>query len=232
MDEQAIFSNLQIVCRRVQRFKDLGGFDRTFRVPNKVDSAARQFLHQLGAKEMSEDLDQKFSLFRQLFGFKRKQLKLATPQEGQGSLSTPLFDYCVELDFLRDDPAQVQWRRSFARLKDLRTFAKPENQSLFQDDRIELDIHVDQSLDLEAIIDAIEESDASDLVVDYDNQVTWCRVGILGRSERLHFSTDQIVMAFDHRYSKLPHLIEGWLLIYQQLERIVTVSKLIQPRIV
>jgi len=219
MDESQSQYKLQVLSRRVQPFKELARFEKHYRIPKLVTPGERQFLHELCSHEIVADLDQKFSLFRNQLGLKRKQLESRPPEDCQGVLATPLFDYVLEVDFLEQDPSKICWQRSLARIQDLKILQQPVVKELFGNEQIQLQVQVDYLIDLEQFVDFVEEDESLDLMIDYDRELTWCEIGSKSMMGKMRISKNELTVFHSHSSSGLDQLFEAWMFFQLQLQQ-------------
>src|SRR5262245_52572571 len=110
------YQRVRLVGETRRRVKDLPGFRKTHRVPDRVDSATTRFLHDLAGPELRADLDAVFAALRAAFGYTRRQVK-AAHEEGLAALRTPDFDYAVSASLAPDDATTLILRREATRLR-------------------------------------------------------------------------------------------------------------------
>lgn len=207
----------QLLSRRIEPLKELPRFEKHYRIPKLVTSAERQFLQELCVQTIESDLEEKFSLFRNQLGLKRKQLESRPVEDCQGSLTTPSFDYILEVDFLEEDPAKICWQRSLSRIRELRILQHPVCQKIFDNEPIQLQMQLDDSIDLERFVDFIEEQPA-ELLIDYDREVTWCELGSPTISGKMRISQDRLTVFHPNGSAGLEQIFGTWMFFQKQLQ--------------
>lgn len=219
MDETRSQQKWQVFSRRIEPLKELPRFEKHHRIPKLITAAERQFLQELCDQEIEADLEQKFALFRHQLGLKRKQLESRAVEECQGSLTTPHFDYILEVDFLEEDPAKICWQRSLVLIRDLRILQHPVCQKIFDSESIQLQMQLDHSIDLERFVDFIEENPL-ELFIDYDREVTWCELGSRTSSGKMRISQNRLTVFHPHGSAGLEQIFGTWMFFQNQLQQV------------
>ena len=78
-----------------------------------------------------------------------------------------------------------------------------------------LEITTDQSLELDAIVDHIEDSETDTVSVDYDKDLTWCEIQLAESATTVLVRSDSI-RVISHREVTPQELLESFLRIQQE----------------
>ena len=170
----------------------LAGFDKHHRVPNSRGTTDVRFLAGIANADLEKDLERMFASLRRAFGFKRKEISVIGPDEANGAIATPFFDYETLLSFSQQDVSQVTWQRSVANIRTPgQVFSQPFQQ-VFATGFSVLELATSGPLDLDHIVDHIEDSQLDSVSVDYDKDVTWCEIQFRDSMARVRVMPNQI----------------------------------------
>jgi hypothetical protein len=103
---------------RPGRVKDLGGFRKSYSVPDRANGWARKYVARAAEPDIKMDLGAIFDAVREQFGYKRKDVDVSAERDGFGFIRTPDFEYTIAVSVNPNDPSEVIWRREIGRLSD------------------------------------------------------------------------------------------------------------------
>ena len=191
-------TNVALVSEQRRRVRDLRGFGKAHSVPFANTDRTQSFVGRIASKEISEDLDTRFDEFRKNFRVKRSDLIVSEPENGEGAIGTPWFEYRITVTHDPNEPSEVTWRRQIAHVRDPVPLLSPEFAAVFGTVFDTVEFEPLDPIHMEAFIDSIEERDDESINLEYDRQSTWCELttaAIPGRllveSERVAFITNQ-----------------------------------------
>ena len=121
-----------------------------------------------------------FSALRKAFGLKRKEISVDGPFEGGGIVATPFFDYEVRVSIDAETPSRVIFARSITNIRDFSKLLDDPFDNVFGKRFSTLIVEFENELDLETVVDTIEDEDPEGISVDYDKDLTWCEIQVLG----------------------------------------------------
>ena len=173
-------TKLSFVEQRTEPIKQLPGFQKGYRVPTTANPSDEKFIAKIAEPILDEDLQDTFSALRKVFGLKRKEISVDGPFEGGGIVSTPFFDYEVRVSIDPESPSRVIFARSISNIVDFGKVLDERFDDVFGKRFSTLMVEVESELDLETIVDTIEEEDPDGVTVDYDKDLTWCEIQVLG----------------------------------------------------
>jgi hypothetical protein len=166
---------VRLVNHQIRPLKEMPSFQKQHRVPATAKEG-KGFLNSLARDQIQSDLDEKFSALRNGFGFKRREMSVADPYEGCGSIETPFFNYEFSVDFLDQDPTKVCLQRTIKDIRETTSLLNPVFSQIFGNQFNTLELRFSEPLNLEAIVDAVEDLDSDQIIVQYDKDLTWCEL--------------------------------------------------------
>lgn len=206
---------VRLVDERTEPIKQLGGFAKHHRVPTTCGDSDRRFLVDLTQRDVDDDLQEVFTGLRNLYGLKRTEISVDGPSDGVGVITTPFFNYEFHVFQNGDDPAKVLWQRLITEIREpARVFAGPFEEIFGQRFSV-LEISTDESLDLEAIVDHIEDTEHETVKVDYDKDLTWCEIQVADASTSV-FVRDDSIRVVSRKNVSPQELLESFLRVQQE----------------
>ena len=172
--------NLSFTEQRTEQIKQLPGFQKGYRVPTSDNPSDQKFIAKIAEPILDDDLQETFSALRKAFGLKRKEISVDGPFEGGGIVSTPFFDYEVRVQIDAETPSRVIFSRSITGILDFAKLVDDPFDDVFGKRFSTLIVEVENELDLETIVDTIEDEAPDGISVDYDKDLTWCEIQVLG----------------------------------------------------
>ncbi len=160
--------------------KDLKGISKTASTPKKGVPLSQKYLNDLAHEHLDENLQGTFAKLRSHFSFKRKEIAADGPIDGIGVITTPAFVYEVTVVPIEEDNRRVLLRRCIRQIEDAAAITGEEFANIFESDFNQLQVAVKSELDLEDIIDRVEDAGSAEVKIDYDKDVTWCKIGVAG----------------------------------------------------
>ncbi|MFT5301171.1 MAG: hypothetical protein ACI814_001956 [Mariniblastus sp.] len=165
-----------LIEERIEPYKQLAAFAKHHRVPTTCSDSDHRYLADLAESDIDADLQEVFSALRKSFGLKRKEISVDGPSDGGGVITTPFFNYEIQVILNPEDPSKVIWRRMITGISEpARVFAGPF-EDVFGNRFTILEVNLADPLDLEAIVDHIEDIDIETVKIDYDKDLTWCEI--------------------------------------------------------
>ncbi len=172
-------ARVALVGESRRRVKDLPGFRKTHRVPDRVDAATTRFLHELVAHDLEVDADAVFAALRAAFGYTRRQVKAAR-EDGLAALRTPDFDYTVSASLTPDDAATLVVRREVTRMKSADLLDDPRFRTVFARTFQAIAVTARKRINVARWIDRVEVLDESGLTLRYPADAAWCELEMAG----------------------------------------------------
>ncbi|MCE9606083.1 MAG: caspase family protein [Planctomycetia bacterium] len=173
-------ARVALVRERIESVKKLSGFRKGTRVPDAVNASSQKFVGQLALEEIQNDLDKVHAELREAFKFKRLDLQVDGPLDGSGTIITPFFSYTSGVKQNPRDPAEVIWRREVIDIVDAEQILTKPFAAVFAELFDTVEFAPADAVDLEALIDRIEALDDPRVAIDYDREITWCKLAIRG----------------------------------------------------
>ena len=180
--------SVRLLCEQTISIKQLEGFQKHHRVPTASSAGDQRYVCELAEPQIDADMQGVFSALRKSYGLKRKEISVDGPADGGGFVTTPFFCYQVQVQQDEETPSKVIWVRSITEITEpARVFAGPFDEVFGQQFSV-LEILTRQPLELEAIVDHIEDLESDDIDVDYDKDLTWCELNVLGSTTNVRLS--------------------------------------------
>ena len=194
-------TNVALVSEQRQRVRDLSGFRKAHSVPFANSERTQSFVGRIASDEIDEDLDTRFREFRKNFRFKRSDLVVSEPANGEAAITTPWFEYRITVTHDPLAPSEVTWRRQVTQFHDPVPLLSPEFATVFGMVFDTVEFEPPEPIHIEAFIDSIENRNDS-LNLEYDRQSTWCELTTALIPGRLVVETDRV--AFVTNEPQLP----------------------------
>ena len=208
-------SKLRFLERRIEPVKHLPGFQKHHRVPSSANGSDQAFVASLMMPALDQELQEIFSGLRRAYGLKRKEISVDGPYEGCGFVQTPFFKYVVRVHLSADQPSQVVTTRSVEDVVEPgRLMAGPFSEVFGDRFRI-LEIATTEPLDLESIIDAIEDAESDRVQIDYDKDLTWCKINLMDTNATV-LIRENLIQIESIRDTPPRELLLSFILIQQQ----------------
>ena len=195
-------TNVALVSEQRQRVRDLSGFRKAHSVPFANTDRTQSFVGRIAFDEIGEDLEARFHEFRKNFRFKRSELIVAEPQDGEGAITTPWFEYRITITHDPNSPSEVTWRRQITQFHDPVPLLSPEFATVFGTVFDTVEFEPQEPIHIEAFIDSIEDRDDDTIKLEFDRQSTWCELTTVLIPGRLLVETDCV--AFVTNEPQLP----------------------------
>ena len=172
-------SEVRLLNEKIEPFKQLNGYQKHHRVPQAFSENDLRFLATLTQSDLDADLQDKFSRLRSAFEFKRKEISVSGPDDGAGVIITPYFNYEILVAQADDDPTQVAWRRSISAIRQPEQIFGDSFRQTFGNQFSILEVSTVRPLDLESIVDHVEDAGLDSVSVNYDKDVSWCKIHVV-----------------------------------------------------
>ncbi len=180
--------------RKRLKLKTLAGFEKHHRIPVGDEEAAERYLANIGVQDVGRDLDIFFKKLRDEFRYKRRELEVAGPIDGTGSIQSPDFEYRVHLRPDKESPESVIWERSVVGLSSWKILLTEAFQKIFDPYLSSILIELSDPIDTFAVIDHVEDLAESDCEVDYDREGTWCDIRTSDLDAKMRIMPHQILV--------------------------------------
>jgi len=185
-------SDIRLISEQRRSLKSLTGFKKHHRLPDKGSTISESFLADVAQLDLDDDLDKTFASLRSKFGLKRKELETSGPIECVGAITTPVFTYEVSVETMEDEPHQVLWRRAISAIKEADSVTSEPFDIVFGTDFNMLEIMLTEALDVESVIDRVEDADCDNVRIDYEKDVTWCKIRFTDRKTTVEVNENAI----------------------------------------
>lgn len=171
-------STISFVAEQQVAIKELKGVTKSANASIAKGLVNQKYLNDLAQEELDADLDVVFTELKSAFKFKRKELTAHGPEDGMGWITTPFFVYEVSIVLHEEALRNATLRRSVREIGDADVITGPAFSGVFGNRFDRLEVVSQNTLDLEAIIDQIEDAESSEVDLDYDKDITHCTIGL------------------------------------------------------
>lgn len=197
-------SDLSLVGVESKRIKSLVGFRQGHRMPDEKSAYTDAFIGRIAEPELQDDLETLFGAVRDAYGLKRREMTKDGPASGQGMLVTPAFDYVASISVSEQDATQYVFERRITNVRDLTAIVDGPFDQVFGAVLSSVEVVALKPIDVEAVIDAIEDADPDELLLDYNADATECRVQPLGTNTRIVLTADGLTV---HDVGRAPSML-------------------------
>jgi hypothetical protein len=172
--------NLTLVSQRLRPIRSLSGFEKSFRQPDRANTAADAFVARIASQEITDDIHRVFAELKGAFRFKRADMHIANHGDGAATIITPYFNYSIAVRVNREDPSQATFRRTVDAIKEPAQLGSAAFDRVFQDTFDTVEFDTPTLVDLPAFIDRLEEADDGRIRIDYGPEATCCTLYVTG----------------------------------------------------
>jgi hypothetical protein len=198
IDGNAVFRRVSFVGETASRVKSLSGWKKTHSAPDGASARDQAYVAGIAAGELKKDLDAVYDALKQAFGFKRRELEVAEPADGTGTIVTPFFSYSISVSLDADDPTEVVWTRTVDNISEPRQIACEAFAEVFDGKFRKLQFALPSRVDVEDCIDAIEDAEIAGLGVDYDREATYCELRFADAVGAIRITAETLAITEKH----------------------------------
>ncbi len=196
---QQLTVGVSLLARKCVSVKNLAGWKKTFRLPDRVSDSSQTFIAQAAESELKQDLDTQFAALKAAFELTRRDLIAAGPEDGGGSIGTPYFQYSIKIAQHPEHPSEAVWSRTVDGITDPQQVVGEAFSRVFDGMFDSIELALPQRIDLEAFIDMVEAARAPDLKIQYDREVTYCDLHLKGVEAHIRLTPQRLRIAHDRR---------------------------------
>ena len=188
------------------RISSLSGFKKKFHSePDSANNTTNSFVGRIATIEIEDDLNETFTALKDVYAFKRNDLQTDGPNEGAGSIITPYFDYDVNISVNPEGPSDYILRREISNIRNPEKIFEEEFADVFPNVFDTIEYEFDTLISLENLIDQIESTDNDAIEVEYDPQVTECRINLKGMSLKIRVTKNAFIIS--HKNVQSPKVL-------------------------
>lgn len=182
---------VSLVSRQPTAIRRLPGYSNAkHNVPEVFDRRSQEFVARLGSGLIRDDLDRVFLQLRDGLGLKRRELLVTESADGFGTIETPFFLYTNSVFQSEDDLAMAVWQRDISRVVRPEVLLEDGCNRLFPNVFDTIEFIPSAAIDLEKLVDHIEALTDDRVSVDYDRQLTHCKVLISNSPLHIYVTPD------------------------------------------
>ena len=180
------------------RVKSLSGWKKTDRAPDPASGRAQEYIAGISAGELKQDLDSVYNTLKQAFGFKRRDLSVAEPADGTGTITTPFFSYSISIALNPADPAEAIWTKTVDNIQEPKQVVSAPFAQVFDGVFRMLRFSLTNPVDLNDCIDTLEDAEIDNLDVSYDRDATYCELRFAGATGAIRITADSLSIVEKH----------------------------------
>jgi hypothetical protein len=175
-ERAALFQRVSFVAEVTKQLKSLSGWTKSHRIPDQANDRAQEFVASISTSELKQDLDSIYDSLKQAFGFKRRDLSVAEPADGTGTITTPHFSYSVSVALNPADTAEVIWTKTVDNIQSPGEVVSEAFAEVFDNVFRTLQFSLPTAVDIDDFIDALEAAEIANLELTYDRDTTYCEL--------------------------------------------------------
>ncbi len=201
-----LIAEMSFTVQTPVKLKSLSGWKKGDRIPDRVSDFSQTLVAKCAAEELKKDLDEVYDKLKAAFGFTRRELQAAEPNDGTGTIITPHFNYSVTVTHNPDDLDGAIWTRSVDSIKTPAQISSEAFAAVFDDVFNTLAFALPTKVSIEDFIDAVEEAKIADLKIKYDREATYCEIEVLGAAGTITLKPKSLSIVHERR-TKTPLLL-------------------------
>lgn len=167
-------AELTFVNQSRAKLKSLSGWKKNDRIPDRVGDFNQALVARCAAEELKKDLDDIYGKLKDAFGFTRRELTAAEPNDGTGTIITPHFSYSIIVVSNPEQLDEVIWTRTVDAIKTPSQISSPAFASVFDGVFNTLAFGLPCKISVEDFIDEVECAKIPELSIKYDREATYC----------------------------------------------------------
>ncbi|MGC1274085.1 MAG: hypothetical protein WBC44_10290 [Planctomycetaceae bacterium] len=176
--------------------KALGGFRKSLHSPpTDALATSRAWVARLAEADLAREVEETVSRLRRHLGYKRRDVRADGPQDGAASVLTPDFAYHVTVRQHDERPGQAVFRRTLDRIAKPHVLGRNGFEEAFPHGFQSLRFPFDAPVDLEALIDAVEESEPATVRgIEYPTDLSRLDLELAGFEGRVRIERDDMTI--------------------------------------
>ena len=210
-EKSALFQRVSFVAEVTKPLKSLSGWTKTHRIPDQANDRAQELVANLSSSELKQDLDSIYDSLKHAFSFKRRDLSVAEPADGTGTITAPNFSYSISVALNPADTSQVIWTKTVDNIQAPAEVLSAPFSEVFDNVFNTLQFSLPTPVNVDDFIDAIEAAEISDLQIDYDRDATHCELRFAETPGAVRVTSDTLSIVQTHpaKISTLLHSLQA-----------------------
>lgn len=188
-------AHVRIFYYKSMPLKELAGYRKGQKLPDSANPSWNAMVGTMGQADLDQDLQATLDLLRANFKFKRRELEVVGPADGQASLMMPPFSYQSAIELDEERLTHAKWKREVFGINEPDKLLTPEFDQCFGMANWTLQVPASSPLNIEAVIDNIEDAENDAIAIDYDKDFTRCDVKIEGVIGSLRVTRDAFLLS-------------------------------------
>lgn len=197
-EKDAFFGRVLFVAEVPRQLKSLSGWTKSHRIPDQANDHAQKLVAGVSADELKQDLDTVYDALKAAFSFKRRDLSVAEPADGTGTITTPHFSYSVSVALNPDDMTEVIWTKTIDHIQSPSEVASEAFAEVFDNVFHALQYSLPTAVDIEDFIDALEDAEIANVELTYDRDATYCELRFGETPGAVRITADTLAIVQKH----------------------------------
>lgn len=162
------------------KLKNLSGWKKNDRIPDRVGDFSQALVAKAAAEELTKDLDEVYAKLKEAFGFTRREISAAEPNDGTGTITTPHFSYSVTVSHNPEQLEEAIWTRTVDAIQTPAQVSSEAFSAAFDGMFSTLAFEMPTKVSIEDFIDEVEAAKIPELKIKYDRDATYCELQLQG----------------------------------------------------
>jgi len=215
------FERATILTTQSDWVSNLPGFNKAAgnKPPKSIDSYHENWIKLISQKLIEEELNEIGDHLKSKLKYKRKDVPTPVVENGWGELSTPDFDYVIQITQSKERADYYILTRSIENFSNSEILTNPEFNEVFKNKFDQIEFTLSEELNVEEVIDKIEEIDNEDLISVYYERTdpSKCTVSLKDLAGTIEL-TDKTCKINFNRKSAPEQLVLQFKKVYEALE--------------
>jgi uncharacterized caspase-like protein len=192
--------SVSLLSEKSASVKSLSGFAKKkgHFLPDRRSDNAQGFINDIAAADLETHLEQIRTALKREFRFKRLELSVENPGEGAATITTPYFNYNVDIRQAPDTTSEVVWRRWVDEIVSPDQVLSSQFDVVFAGmfNTVEFTLH--GQLDLEELVDRVEEQESDAIEIDYPDDLSSCELRLKNIGAEIHVTPSTFAVVHRH----------------------------------
>lgn len=208
--KEITFGNIYLASQEEENVKSLPGFDRKrHKEPSYVGGSANSFIGDISKDLIKDEIEKLSEAIRSQLNYKRKEVTVVVDR-GAGSLETTDFEYQITIEQSTENAKEYVLIRKLTDITNPDLIESPIFNSIFAHFFDSLVIDLNNSIDVESLIDAIEDLDDKSIKVSYNHSdLSTCTIEIDSLNYLIKVTETTFSIVSDYKIAP-NRLIEGF----------------------
>lgn len=196
-EDGAMARGARFLSQESKGIKTLSGWQKSHRVPDRVNETSELFVSKISAEELKDDFERIRIELKNAFGYARRDFDGSGYGDGSGTIITPDFTYSINIALDDDNPAKVIWTRTVDSIVMPEQITSDAFADVFDGVFTTLELTLPNPLNVTDFIDEIEAQDNPQVQLDYDFDCEFCDLRIEGTAGKIRVTPKGLSIVHD-----------------------------------